>query len=337
MISSRVWRPLALAGVFGATLGAASAAAQTVVVRGLAPGTAAEVVQGGATAAGTANDAGDAVMKGTLSEPGEVRVNLYVDVCATVRRLVIVDRDATPPPPQEGCTRTPLPGLFVIQPISTIVVNLAGATPTVLLRQGPFDLRAPRAWARSPTGLIIFGGGGFSQLHNARALACAGIAECPGDDRGAAFAGGVAYWLTPYLGVEASYMKPRNVASEGAVGNSLFRTTLEPHVVMFQGKVGAPLGPVRIFGQGGATYHRADHTTVQNSVDGIEDRFELRTAGWGWTFGGGIEAWVAPAVALYGEAGRAALKGKGVETGGEGSLDERMTFVIVGLRVSFNR
>jgi hypothetical protein len=31
------------------------------------------------------------------------------------------------------------------------------------------------------------------------------------------------------------------------------------------------------------------------------------------------------------------LKGKGVETGGEGRLDDRMTFVMFGLRVSLNR
>lgn len=337
MISPRVWRPLALAGMLGATMGAGSAAAQTVVVRGMSAGSAAELLQGGATATATANEAGDATLTGTLSGPDEVRVNLYLDVCPAVQRVIIANRDDVPPPPQEGCNRTPIPGVFVIQPISTIVVSTSGPSPTVLLRQGPFDLRPAREWAQSPTGLVVFGGGGFSKLHNVRALACAGIEECPGDDSGAAFTGGIGYWLTPNLGVEASYLKPAVSASEGAVGSSLFRTTLEPHVLMFVAKVGAPIGPVRLYGQGGATYHRAELGTVQDSVDGIEDRFEMRTAGWGWTFGGGIEAWVAPAVAIYAEGGRAALKGGGVETGGEGELDERLTYVIVGLRVSLNR
>jgi opacity protein-like surface antigen len=332
-----MWRALALAAVLGATAGAAAVEAQTVVARGLAPGSSAELLQEGVTATAVANDAGDAILKGALSAPGELRVNIYADVCAQARRIVIVNRDTVPPAAGEGCTRTPLPGVFVIQPISTVVVNFAGAAPTVLLRQGPFDLRPARDWAGSPTGLVVFGGGGFSKLHGARELACGFIEVCPGDDTGPAFSGGVAYWVTRYLGVEGSYLKPAKAASEGEAGSSIFRTTLEPHVLMVVAKLGVPLGPVRLYGQGGGTYHRAKHATIQTSADGIEDRFELQTAGWGWTFGGGLEAWVAPKVALYAEGGRAALKGGGVETGGEGRLDERLTFVTVGLRVSINR
>lgn len=338
MISPRVWRPLALAGVLGATMGTATAFAQTVVLRGVPPGSAAELVrEGAATVSGTANAAGDATMKGPLSDPAEVRVNLYVDTCPSVRRVLIADRDAVPPALAEGCTRSPVAGLFVIRPISTIVVNVSGTTPMVLLRQGPYDLRPAKDWARSPTGLIVFGGGGYSKLHNARRVACGDIVECPGDDSGIAYTGGVAFWVTRYLGFEASYLKPDTSLSEGAVGGSLFRTTLKPHVVLLTGKVGVPLGPFRLYGQGGGTYHRATMTTFQDSPDGIQDNFSLRTGGWGWTFGGGLEAWVAPAVAIYGEGGRAALKGGGVESGGEGRLDERMTYVVFGLRVSLRR
>ncbi len=338
MISPRVWRPLALAGVLGATLGAATAAAQTVVVRGVPAGSTAELVQDGAAPSSAApNQAGDAILKGNLTDRAEVRVNIYVDVCPTVRRVTVIGRDGVPAAAQAGCERTQVPGVFVIRPISTIVVTLTGPIPTVLLRQGPFDLRPPRRWAGAPTGLVVFGAGGWSKLHHARESACATVEECPGKDSGVAYTGGLAYWLTPYVGAEASYLRPADVLFEGAVGNSLFRSSVETHVLMLTGKIGVPIGPVRIFGLGGATYHQARIGTIQDSVDGIEDRFEMRTAGWGWTFGGGFEAWVAPRVAIYGEGGRAALKGKGVETGGEGSLDERMTFVMVGLRISLNR
>lgn len=337
MTSVKVWRPLALAGVLSAAL-AGTAAGQTVVIRGLPAGAAAELQQGAAAVSGTADPAGDATLQGNLSDPAEVRVSLYVDVCESVRRVLIVERDAPTPAGGAGCARTPVPGLFVIRPVSTIVVNLSGPNPTVLLRQGPFDFRrTQRTGLEPPAGLMVFGAGGFSKLHNVRASACGDISECPGTDSGFAFGGGVGYWLTPYVGIEAGYVKPKKSLFEGSVGSSLFRSTLEPHVLMFVGKLGVPAGPVRFYAQGGTTYHRATISTIQDSVDGIEDRFELRTAGWGWTFGGGLEAWVAPAVAIYAEGGRSALKGAGVESAGEGRLDERLTYAVAGLRIAVSR
>ncbi len=338
MTSRNVWRPLALAGVLSA-IGAVTAAAQTVVIRGVPAGSSAEVVQGASRVTGAPDAGGDAVLTGALTAPGETRVNFYTDICETVRRLVIVDRDAVPPPAGPGCARTPIAGVFVIQPISTIVINTSGTTPSVLLRQGPFDFRATQTdgGTEPPAGLVIFGGGGYGKLHEARDMSCGGIAECPGSDTGFGFGGGIGFWFTPYAGLEASYYKPKRALFEGAVGNSLFQTTLEPQVLMFVAKLGVPAGPMRIYAMGGATWHRATIRTTQEGLEAIEDEFELRTAGWGWTFGGGVEAWLAPAVAIYAEGGRAALKGGGIESFGEGKLDERMTFAIVGLKVSLNR
>lgn len=338
MISPRVWRSLALAGMLSATLGAATAGAQTVVVRGLAPGSAAELLQEGAPpVTGAANDAGDAILKGALMDATDMRVNLYLDVCANVRRVVIVNRDALPPALQTGCERTPMAGVFVIRDISTVVVNLSAAQPTVLLRQGPYDLRPAREWARQvPAGLVVFGGGGFSRLHNARGLACGTVNACPGDDTGAAYTGGVTFWVTPHIGIEASYLKPAKATTQGEVATATFTSEVDTHVLLLVGKAGVPIGPVRLYGQGGATYHRATIGSVQKWAD-VEDRFQLTTTGWGWTFGGGLEAWVAPAVAVYTEAGRGVLKGSGLETGGEGRFDDRVTYIVVGLRVSVKR
>lgn len=316
---------------------AGTAAAQTVVVRGIPAGSTAELAQGTAVATAKADAAGDATLTGSLTDPADVRVNLYVDTCESSRRVVIAERDSAPPP-GAGCTRAAIPGLFVIRSVSTIVVNLSGANPTVILRQGPFDFRrVQRAGSEPAEGLMIFGGGGWSKLHNARGVSCGDIAECPGSDSGFGFGGGIGFWLTQYAGVEASYYKPAKSLFEGAINNSLFQTTIEPHVLMFTAKLAVPAGPVRIFGQGGATYQRSKIATRQDSVDQIEDRFEIRAAGWGWTFGGGLEAWLSNSIALYVEGGRAALKGPGVETGGEGRLDERMTFFLAGLRISLNR
>lgn len=330
-------RPLALAGVVSA-MAAGTAAAQTVVIRGVPPGSTVEVVQGAAVAAGTPDQEGDATVTGSLVDPSDHRVNIFVDVCGTVRRVHLVERDGVAAAPADGCTRSAVPGLFVIRPVSTVVINLAGANPTVLLRQGSFDYRrVQRSGVEPAEGLIVFGTAGFTKLHNARAVSCGDIAECPGEDSGFAFGGGLAFWFTQYAGVEASYLKPKQTLFEGAVNNSLFQSTQEPHVLMFVAKLGVPAGPVRIYGQGGATYHRATLVNRQDSIDDIEDRFELRTAGWGWTFGGGLEAWVSPSFAFFAEGGRAALKGGGVESGGEGELDERMTFVSAGLRIRLSR
>jgi hypothetical protein len=338
MISSRLWRPLALACMLSATAGAATAGAQTVVIRGLVPGAAAELVQDGAPpVTGAANDAGDAILKGALRDATDVRVNFYVDVCANVRRVLIVGRDALPPALQAGCDRTPIAGVFVIRDISSVVISLGGTQPTLLLRQGAYDLRPQHEWESIvPDGLIVFGGAGFGKLHNAKGLACGSLNDCPGDDTGVAFTGGIAYWLTPNIGVEASYLKPAKVSTTGEIGTATFTDTVNTHVLMLVAKVGAPVGRVRLYAQGGGTYHRATIGSVQTWLD-VEDRFELSTTGWGWTFGGGLETWVAPAVAFYLEAGRGALKGKGSETGGEGRFDERVSYAIAGLKVSIKR
>lgn len=337
MTLSRFRRPIALAIVSGLGL-AGTATAQTVAVRGLPPGSTAELAQGTAVVSANADAAGDATLTGNLSDPAGVRVNLYVDTCESSRRVVIVERDAAVPPAGAGCARAAIPGLFVVRPVSTLVINLSDANPTVLLRQGPFDFRrVQRSGIEPAEGLMIFGGGGWSRLHEAKGTSCGNIPECPGSDSGFGFGGGIGFWLTQYAGIEASYYKPAKSLFEGATNNSLFQTTIEPHVLMFTAKLAVPVGPVRIFGQGGATYHRSTIATRQDSADQIEDRFEMRTAGWGWTFGGGIETWLSNSVALYVEGGHAALKGPGVETGGEGRLDERMTFALAGLRVNLNR
>lgn len=338
MISPRLWRPLALACLLSATLGAATAGAQTIVIRGLVPGAAAELLHDGAPPiTGAANDAGDAILKGRLADATEVRVNFYVDVCPNVRRVVIVDRDALPPAAPSGCERTPIAGVFVISDVSSVVVNLSGTQPTLLLRQGPYDLRPQSEWeTRVPEGLVIFGGAGLSKMHNASGLACGSLITCPSDDTGLAFGGGVAFWLTPHIGAEASYLRPAKVTVNGEVGTATFTDTVSTHVLMLVARVGAPIGRVRLYGQGGATYHRATIGSVQTWLD-AEDRFQLSTTGWGWTFGGGLEAWIAPAVGIYVEAGRAALKGSGRETGGEGRFDERLSYAVGGLRVSIKR
>ena len=58
----------------------------------------------------------------------------------------------------------------------------------------------------------------------------------------------------------------------------------------------------------------------------------MKTEGWGWLFGGGLEAWVKPSFALYAEAGQARLKGT-ERNSGPGTMDDRTNFVLAGIRI----
>jgi hypothetical protein len=71
---------------------------------------------------------------------------------------------------------------------------------------------------------------------------------------------------------------------------------------------------------------------VPQTVKGGRQTYALRTQGWGWAYGGGLEVWMAPAFGLYFEAGRGALKGKAVDNV-DGSLDDHVNYIVVGGRV----
>ena len=65
---------------------------------------------------------------------------------------------------------------------------------------------------------------------------------------------------------------------------------------------------MRLYGQGGTNWHESTSTTVQ-TLEADSTTLNFEAEGWGWTFGGGIEAWVAPRFALYGEVNIARVEG----------------------------
>lgn len=348
------WRPLALAAAIEVTLCIGIATAQTVVVRGALPGSTFEFVLNGTTigsaAADAAGDATVAVNQATNVGKPEMDAHIYVDLCDKLRRVLVVDRILQPPPESAGCIRTQLVGVFLVRPISTLVVNVAGPNPTVLLRQGSFSLRPPRVRTWSPpTGLVLFGGGGLAKFRDAAALACGDVGECAGGDFGGTYTVGADFWITRYLAAEASYLKPAKANVDGSQNNFRFKSFLDAHVVTAAAKVGIPAGRVRLYGQGGANYHRATSGTTQTiddvtvTIDGVAQTIKggtqtygLRTAGWGWQFGGGVEVWLTSALALHGEAGRVALKGAARDDA-EGTMDDGLTFILIGGRVRIGR
>jgi hypothetical protein len=320
-----------------------------LVVRGAPPDSTVVFILNGTTIGSTAVNAdGDAVIP---SQPAENKPDMdayiYVDVCDAVRRVFVVDRGMLPAAPEPGCNRTQISGLFLVKRISTVVVTVSGPLPTVLLRQGHYDLhREPgRTWGPSPFGLVLFGGGALTNLTQASVLSCGDVADCSGDDAGVGYTAGIDFWISPYIAAEVSYTRPAESTARGGGSNFRFNTALDAHVLNVAGKVGVPIKIVRLYGQGGATYHQATWETEQTmdpttrtidgetvTIPGGTQTYALETAGWGWSFAGGLEVWVARPFALYAEGGRFALKGS-ARNGGEGILDQSLIYFALGAKV----
>lgn len=355
------WRPLALAAALHVVAGVGVAAAQTVIVTNAPPGSTVELVLNAATiGSATADRTGNATLAVNLGK-AETDAHISVDVCKDLRRVLLMEQGQQPPPAGGGCDRREIAGLFLVRRVTTLVVSLAGPSPTLWLRQGPAPaewliqqeeserVRPARTWRPSPTGLVLFGGGGLVKIGQAVAVACGDLEQCAGNDVKGVYAAGAAYWINRYVAAEASYVKPATVTMNGGADTFRFNSAFEAHILTVTGKVGVPIGPVRVYGQVGMNYHRALFTTTQTNddvtvtIDDVEQTikggtqtFELRTGGWGWVFGGGAEAWVTRRLAIYAEAGRARLKGSTLDDG-EGGIDDRATFVLVGARVHIGR
>jgi len=354
-------RLLVLVAALGVTVGVGVATAQTVIVRNAPPGATIELVRNAATIGSAAAGADGGATLAVALPPGvsETDVHVYVDVCDKLRRVFLVERGLQPPPQGRACDRKEIYGWFVVRrQITTLVLDLGGPNPSLWLRQGPVPSEwlsqgpAPLAAAahrRAPTGLVLFGSGSLVKFSDALTVACGTVSQCAGKDFRATYTAGVAYWITRFLAAEASYMKPAKVTADGSGDTFRFNSFLDARILTITGKVGVPIGPVRLYGQAGANYHQATSSTTQTiddvtvTVDDVDQTIkggtqtlELKTAGWGWLFGGGFEAWVAPSFAIYVEGGHARLRGAAVG-GGEGGIDDRVTFVLVGARVHIGR
>ena len=114
-----------------------------------------------------------------------------------------------------------------------------------------------------------------------------------------------------------------------------FDSSLDAKMLTIVGKVGVPIGPVKLYGLGGLNYHEALSGTTQ-TIDGASQTFEYQTQGWGTLFGGGLDAWIASRIALYFEGGFAKVQGRPI-AGGELEIDDTMKYIVVGVRVRVSR
>jgi hypothetical protein len=343
---TRLWRLLALAAALNVMAGAATAGAQTVLVKNAPPGVNVEVAMNDAvTAAGTTSPTGEVSLDLKMPDPGELDANVYVDVCEKMRRVLVVDRNRRPSPPPAGCERHEISGVFWVRRLNTLVVDVGGLQPSMLLVRGAYKPPRPSApegeegeastpRRPSPTGLTLFGGGGLGKFRDAFLLACGNVTGCTGHDGGLGYTFGGTVWITRWLGAEGGYVKPRQVTAAG--GDTFkFNSAFDVDVFTVAAKLAIPAGPVRIYGLGGANFHQSTLSSTE-TIDAATQAFGQKTHGWGWLLGGGTEVWVTPKVALYGELSVAHVRGK-AEDKGEGIVDDRLRFLAIGARIRLSR
>jgi hypothetical protein len=143
-------------------------------------------------------------------------------------------------------------------------------------------------------------------------------------------------WLTRFVGVEGTYLRPHEMKATGGDGYT-FETTLDSDVWTIAGKAGVQAGPTRIYGKGGFNYHEAVNKTTQ-TMDNLTQTFEYKTTGWSWLIGGGMEGWLGTnhRMAIYADFAIMPLKGK-AESGGEAMIDDSLKVVTVGLKLRLSR
>ena len=366
------WRTLALAAALTVAAGAGVATAQTVSVKNAPPGMRVEVFVN-ALQAGTADAGPDGVativapaaVAATLPDPG-LDVRVYVDTCPDVRRVLIAERYQAPPDPGPACSRREIAGVFRAARVTSFVVDVTENDPSLRLRQGS----APEQWLKPesasledeenakppfdlPKGLSVFGGAGLSSLANAATVYC-GSLDCAGGGSSLSFTAGAEAWLTRAIAITGSYAMLAKTTMTYKSDTFGFESFVQGYVLTFAGKFGVPLGRSRVYGFGSGSNHRSWSSTTQTQQEqtftikaGTEDQttvtipggtqsWGMRTEGWGWLYGGGLEVWINRRWAVYGDLTITPVKGRAMD-GIEGEIDDRATLLIGGIRIHLGR
>jgi len=321
-------------------IGNVNASAQTVLVRHVPAGETVEVFLNATKVGNAVVDAsGDTKLPLNLRENNagkiEIDANVFIDVCDKIRRVIVVERGQPAATQEPGCERREISGLYFVRHNNTLVVDLGGANPTMMLIKGSYDPNRPRSWTASPTGLVVFGGVGRADLRDAVLISCGNVPTCSGHDAGFSFTGGLDLWFKPWLAATGSYFRPPKITANGSGANYSFDSTLEPQVLIVGGRVGIPIGPVRITGLVGTTFQDSTLTTHE-TINNTSQTFLVETRGWSWIWGPSLEIWTSSWLAIYGEAAFGKLKGTST-TGGEVLFDDRLRHITVGGRIKIGK
>lgn len=354
------WRVLAAAALVCMTCGVGTAAAQTVLARRVPAGEQVEVMLNGKpVGTAKADEAGDAKVSFDMQKAlgkSEMDANVYVDHCETTTRVWIVEVGG--PLPAEGtCNLRTVSGLFWVRHVNTIVVNdVSAAIPSLLLVKGRYTPPAPGEENRPdgpqfdmPAGLVVFGGAGLTQIADSRGVACGDVSSCSGGESGFGFMVGAEYRFHPALSVEFAYVKPHTVTFNGAEPTFRFTTEESIDYYTFSGKVGVPFGRAKLYGRGGMSFNQAKVLTTQTQdprtvtvndesvvIPGGTQVIDLRTDGFGWLFGAGLEVWANRTFAFFGEFQYGNLQGEDLNNG-EARIDNHLSSIFGGLRVHIGK
>ena len=98
--------------------------------------------------------------------------------------------------------------------------------------------------------------------------------------------------------------------------------------------MGLPIGRARLYGKGGGIFHSATTTSV-NTIADVDQTLKLRTEGWSWIAGGGIEVWISKRFALYADADCGRIRGDAVSENDdmEGEAHDNLMGLFGGFRV----
>ena len=348
----KVARLPGLAALF-CLISAAAVHAQTVIITNAPQGTTLEFVLEGTTeGTAMANPMGVATVVADEAHLGTRRLDavVLVDNCGTTRRVLVLDQNVQRPSPGT-CARTEMNGVFLVQRITTLVVNVGNMPPTLLQRQGP----APSAWLQ-PTAngtipktpfhrfFVLSAGYGMMRFSDVGTVMCGTLNNCPTDVTSQSPTGAVSYWFLPFLGAEGSYARFTKLTAFATTELYNFDSELEGGVFSLAAMGAVPGKKVRVFGKGGLTYHGATMTTNQTivtdyaTVDGVTmpirggtQTVQTHTTGFGWIWGGGVEFWPTKPVGVYGELGKLLISGS--QSGGDGSISDSVNYAFVGARV----
>jgi len=101
-------------------------------------------------------------------------------------------------------------------------------------------------------------------------------------------------------GVHAGYDFQPGGIMFGVEGDSDFGDNIN-YLASIRGRVGAPLGPVLLYGTGGAAFEGAHEQFAVDSASGGTSQFSRHVNKNGWVVGGGVETYVMPALSIGAE------------------------------------
>ena len=332
---------LLVAAALFVMMGSGVARAQTVMIRNAPPGETIEAfLNATKVASASVQPNGETTLPLNLRENNagktEIDANIFIDVCDKIRRIIVVERGQPAAIQEPGCERRDIPGLYWVRRVNTLVVDVGGANPTMMLVKGSYEAGKVRNWSSMvPTGLVAFGGIGRGDYRDVVLIACGTAETCNGDKAGLVFSGGLTFWVNRFIGAEASYSKPSKTKVNGSGSNYSFSSSLDTNMLTIAGRGGFPAGPVRISGLFGWDYQDSVLKTT-DTISGASQNTEVETKGWGMTWGAGMEIWVSTRIAISVDAGVAALKGDPTG-GGEVRLDDRFRYISGGVRVRIGK